>query len=386
MNVLFLSPGFPPHHWQFCTALRARGVTVVGVGDTPPSELPEALHGALTEYQHVPDMTRYEEVHRAVAYLIWRHGRIDRLDSHSEHWLPLEARLREDFNVAGLRPAQTTLQCSKHGMASLFRTANIAHPEDEPVKDLAQVRRFAKAHGFPLILKPDVGVGAARTWRVNDDAELEAVFAQPLQGYIVQPFIVGRITTYDGLVDGEGRIVFATSHRYDRGLMEILNEGLDGYYWSRRELPPKLEEVGQRAVAAFGLRERFFHAEFFELADGRYFALEMNLRPPGGFTTELMNYACDIDVYALWADMIAGRDVSGFRYERRHHTAHAGRRHGRRYAIGHDNLVASLGSTLVLTCPIPPIFAPSMGDVMYLLRHDDEEGLLEAVSRVQRPA
>ena len=42
--------------------------------------------------------------------------------------------------------------------------------------------------------------------------------------------------------------------------------------------------------------ERFFHAEFFELADGSHVALEINLRPPGGFTLDMMNYACDVDL------------------------------------------------------------------------------------------
>lgn len=384
MNVLFVSPSFPPQYWLFCAALRARGINVLGIGDTPPSMLRGELRDALCDYVFVERMDHYEDVLRAVAHLASRHGRIDRLDSHNEHWLPLEARLREDFNVEGLRPKQTSLQRSKRGMATVFAAAGIPHPVEERVISPEQVRLFAHTHGYPLILKPDVGVGAAKTYRIDQSDDLEAVF--PLDGYIVQPFVHGAITTYDGLVDREGRIVFATSHRYDRGMMEVLSGALDGYYWSRREIPPALEEIGRRAVAAFGLRERFFHAEFFELENGRYLALEMNLRPPGGFTTDLMNYACDIDVYGLWADVIAGNDLSQFTYERRYHAAHAGRRHSRRYLVPHEELVASLGDTLVLTRDIPAIFATSMGDEMYLLRHEDEGALLEAIARVQAPA
>jgi hypothetical protein len=342
------------------------------------------LRDALSEYVFVERMDQYDDVLRGVAHLISRHGRIHRLDSHNEHWLPLEARLREDFNVEGLRPEQTALQRSKRGMATVFAGAGIPHPVEEKVVSAEQVRLFAHAHGYPLILKPDVGVGAAKTYRINESSELDPVF--PLEGYIVQPFVNGAITTYDGLVDRDGRIVFATSHRYDRGMMEVLSGALDGYYWSRREIPPALEDIGRRSVAAFGLRERFFHAEFFELADGKYLALEMNLRPPGGFTTDLMNYACDIDVYGLWADAIVGRDLSSFTYERKYHSAHAGRRRSRRYLVPHDELVASLGDTLVLTRPVPPIFATSMGDEMFLLRHADEAALLSAIARVQAPA
>ncbi len=389
MNVLFLSPSFPPQYWLFCAALRARGVSVVAIGETPYSELRRELRDALKEYVFVPDMQSHGDVHRATAHLVARHGRIDRVASHNEHWLPLEARLRDDFGIEGMGVEQTTLQRSKRGMATLFAAAGIPHPVEELVESLEQVRRFAADHGLPLIFKPDVGVGAARTYRANEGPDLERILAEPLDGYIVQPFVAGAITTYDGLVDRDGRIVFATSHRYDRGMMEVLTGSLDGYYWSRRDLPQALEDIGQRAVTAFGLRERFFHAEFFELpgeSGPAYRALEMNLRPPGGFTTDLMNFACDIDVYALWADIVVGRDVSDFAYTRKYHAAHAGRRNDRRYAIPHDSLQSGLGETLVLHQAVPAVFATSMGDVMYLLRNEDEATLLAAIARVQMRA
>src|SRR4051794_28083420 len=105
MNVLFISPAFPPQFFQFCTALARHGITVLGMGDTPYQELRPELKEALTEYVHVTPMDRYENAYRAVAYLISRYGRIDRLDSHTEHWLPMEGALRDDFNILGPKRA-----------------------------------------------------------------------------------------------------------------------------------------------------------------------------------------------------------------------------------------------------------------------------------------
>ena len=31
------------------------------------------------------------------------------------------------------------------------------------------------------------------------------------------------------------------------------------------------------------------------------------MRPPGGLTTDMFNYACDIDIYNAWASIIAGK-------------------------------------------------------------------------------
>jgi hypothetical protein len=49
---------------------------------------------------------------------------------------------------------------------------------------------------------------------------------------------------------------------------------------------------------------KIFHFEFFRQDDGHLVALEVNIRPPGGLTTEMFNYANDIDIYAEWAHII----------------------------------------------------------------------------------
>ncbi len=65
-------------------------------------------------------------------------------------------------------------------------------------------------------------------------------------------------------------------------------------------------------LKAFDVRERFFHFEFFRQDEtGDLLALEVNMRPPGGLTTDMFNYACDIDIYNAWASLIAGK---GFPY------------------------------------------------------------------------
>ena len=48
MNFVFISPQFPQSYWNFCDRLKARGVNVLGIGDTPYDELSKELRHSLT--------------------------------------------------------------------------------------------------------------------------------------------------------------------------------------------------------------------------------------------------------------------------------------------------------------------------------------------------
>jgi biotin carboxylase len=384
MQLLFLSPAFPPTARDFCAALAKLGVRVLGIGDEPlrPGSLEER---ALTHYVLEPRMGEYQVLHDTVRALLERFGPVDRVDSNGEHWLVAEAKLRDDFGIPGLASAELTRQRSKLGMAELFGRAGIAYPATVSAQDATAVRQLASKYGFPLVFKPDSGSGAVDTFTVLNEGDLGAALEREPFSKVVQPFIDADIITYDGLADRDGQVIFSASHVYDTGIMQVRRQRLDGHYYSLRQLPSGLEEVGRRAVAAFGVRERFFHVEFFRRADGSFTALEMNLRPPGGFTTDLMSAAAELDVYELWASMISGAAVSPLAFDPPFHTAHAGRRADRRYALSTEQLRAELGDTLLSERAIPPAFADTMGDVAYLLRHRELEPLKQAIARVQAP-
>ncbi|MDB5960602.1 MAG: Carbamoylphosphate synthase large subunit [Massilia sp.] len=385
MRILYLSPGFPPNSHLFCVAARARGASVVAVGDIPEQDLPLEARQAFESYVFEPRMGEYERLLGVVRSLIALHGPIDFVESNGEHWLEVEGRLRDDLGIEGLSAQDVRRLRSKLAMAQAFDTAGVPHPPGIGCTSPEIVRDFAAMHGLPLVFKPDSGSGATSTFRVSTAAELDAALLLPLDGHIVQPFVEGVIVTFDGLVNREGGVVFCTSHVYDSGIMEVRTGTLDGYYYSLRSIPPALEDLGRRALAAFGLRRRFFHLEFFRRPDGSYVALEMNVRPPGGYTTDMMNHACDFDVYALWAAVMMGDLLEDFRYERKFHTAHAGRRRERAYAVSPEALKAQLGDTLILVEPIPDAFATTMGNTMYMLRHRQMAALLDAINMVQQP-
>jgi len=384
MQILFLSPAFPPTARDFCAALAKHGVSVLGIGDEPlQADSVEAR--ALTHYVFEPRMGEYQVLHDAVRALSDRFGRIDRVDSNGEHWLVAEAKLRDDFGIPGLSGAELARQRSKLSMADLFARADIAYPPTVSAADGTAVRKLASKYGFPLVLKPDTGSGAVDTLSVHNEGELSAELEREPFSKVAQPFVDAEIITYDGLTDREGQIIFSAAHVYDQGIMQVRRQQADGYYYSLRELPPGLEAAGRRAVAAFGVQERFFHIEFFRFPDGGLTALEMNLRPAGGFTTDMMSAAAEVDIYDLWARMMTGEPIAPRPFAPAFYTAHAGRRAGRKYAFTTEQLRAALGDALFSERAVPPAFTATMGDVAYLLRHRELESLKRAIACVQAP-
>jgi hypothetical protein len=155
--------------------------------------------------------------------------------------------------------------------------------------------------------------------------------------------------------------------------METVNDALDVYYYSQREIPRDLEEIGRKTVIAFGVRERFFHFEFFRTAaDGKLVALEVNMRPPGGLTTDMFNYANDIDVYREWANVVVFNRFTA-EYTRPYHCCYAGRRRRNRYAHTHEEIVGALGPHLLHHEQINSTFGQALGDYGYLFRSPDLE-------------
>ncbi|MDY4221066.1 MAG: hypothetical protein SOX71_00995 [Candidatus Faecousia sp.] len=72
MNVIFMSPHFPLHFYQFCDRLKNLGVNVLGIGDTPYDAISQSCRDSLTEYYRVDSLEKYEQVYKAVAFYIYR--------------------------------------------------------------------------------------------------------------------------------------------------------------------------------------------------------------------------------------------------------------------------------------------------------------------------
>ena len=382
MNVVFLSPHFPPNLFLFCARLRDLGATVLGVADAPYETLRPELRSALTEYYRVPDMHDTDALVRALGYFTHRHGKLDRIDSLNEYWLETEARLRTDFNIPGMRAESMGRIKRKSAMKRVFDRARVPNARGRLARGPASVREFIAEVGYPIIAKPDVGVGAARTYRLENDDDLAAYLAdQPRVDYILEEALAGRLLTFDGLVDRTGAIVFASSLEYAVPVLDAVR-GADMSYWIDREIAPDLADIGETLVRAFDVRERPFHFEFFRLPDGTLAALEVNMRQPGGLTVDMWNWANDIDFYRAWAEVIV-TGTTAVRTTRPYYCFWAGRKSGRSYRLGHDEVLARFAGLIVHHERVDDVFAAAIGNYGYVMRGPDLAPLAAAGLEIQ---
>ncbi|MFP4021842.1 MAG: acetyl-CoA carboxylase biotin carboxylase subunit family protein [Halanaerobium sp.] len=379
MNYIFISPYFPNNFYNFCVELKKAGVNVLAIGDKSYDDLRSELKDSVNEYYRVNDMEDYSQMVRACGYFTHKYGKIDRIESHNEHWLESDARLRKDFNVDGLKIDEIESMKYKSKMKEVFNEAGLNTARGRVVDHLSEAEGFIAEVGYPVVVKPDNGVGAAETYKLSSHDELAAFFEEKQNlDYIMEEYIDGKIYTFDGLTDKEGNIVFSSSMVYKGGIMETVNEGLDMFYYIPRELPQDIVEVGMKTAAAFELKERFFHFEYFKLDDGRIVALEVNVRPPGGLTLDMFNFANDINIYQAYAELVKHGKFDT-EINRKYNCFYIGRKNFIDYKHSLEDILDKYGDYIVLQEAISPILAPAIGDHGIILRTKDIEKGKEAV-------
>ena len=380
MNVVFISPHFPQTYAHFCSGLRANGVNVLGIADAPWHELTDELRGALTDYYKVNNLEDYDEMYRAVAWFAHKYGKIDWIESNNEYWLAQDARLRTDFNVTtGIGIDRVAAIRNKSEMKKYYAAGGI--PTARQIKGSegeAKVRAFVRKTGYPVIAKPDSGMGASGTFKICSDADLDAWFRDHADNYgyfVVEEFITGLLVSYDAIFDADGKPVFENNSVFPTPIMEIVHANLETCYWTNKTVPAKLAAIGRRTVKAFGITGRFVHLEYFQLdrdreglgKKGDYVGLEVNMRPPGGYTPDMMNFAHSTDVYRIWADMVAfneRRKGEGEQY----YCAYAGRRDCYRYRHSHEELMARYGADICMAERVPQALSDDLCDMAYIAR------------------
>ncbi|KAA9219083.1 MULTISPECIES: ATP-grasp domain-containing protein [Aerococcus] len=312
MNFIYISPYFPQNFQEFAVKLHQNGATVLGIGSEAYDILPASLKEALTEYYRVDNLEDTLAVKKAVAFFFHKYGPIDRIESQEEYWLELDAQLREQFNIVGMKPKELKKIKHKSEMKKYFKKAKCPVAKGRLVRTKVSLKRAAKALGYPVVLKPDVGVGAGNTYRIDNDNDLEKFEAQwdHTTPYFMEEFIEGgQLCTFDGLLDQEGNIVWYGSLTYEEPTLDWVNGDRDGVYWIEKEVDPKLKGIGENVVKAFGIKERFFHIEFFRMPDNSYLGIEYNNRAVGGFGHDAYDYAHSIDLYDMYAKVVLGKEI-----------------------------------------------------------------------------
>ncbi|HBM15161.1 MAG TPA: carboxylate--amine ligase [Lentisphaeria bacterium] len=382
-NAIFFSPNFPPNYKSFAKALKSSGARVLGLADDSYNQLSQDLKDNLTEYYKVENMHNYDELIRGIAYFIHKYGKIDILDSHSEYWLETEAQLRDDFNIPGLRGKDMKYIKAKSEMKKIYQKLGLRVAKGKVVKSFDEAKSWITEIGYPVIAKPDIGVGASATYKIHNLHELETAYETiSNHSYIIEEFISGQIHSFDGIADWNSEPVFFTSHVFSTPVMDVVNKDDHIYYYSQREISPILEEAGRRCLKGFNVKNRFFHLEFFYTPKGEFVPLEVNIRPPGGLTADMFNYACEINVFQIWADLVIN-GVNKIEYSRKFHCSYVGRKNNKTYKNSHSEVLNKYGQFIVLNQEMPVVYRGALGDYCYITRAEKLDKIIEMAEFIQ---
>lgn len=390
-NFVFISPTFPKTYYQFPEAWKKLGGNSLCIGEDSYESLSEELKEATTEYYQVHSLQDYDEVYRAVAWFAHKYGKIDWLESNNEFWLEQDARLRTDFNITtGDKENDVMRFKTKSNMKAFYHEAGVPVARYHIVSTYEEGKKFIDEVGYPVIVKPNDGVGANATWKITNEEELESFYHEDLPcEYIMEEYIDGYIVSYDGITDQDNNIIFKTSHVFPDPIMNVVNGKKEIIYYSVREIPQDLEDYGSKVIHAFNIKGRFFHTEYFRLNTakkglgevGDLVGLEVNMRPPGGYTPDMMNFANNINVYDIYAKMCM-YNVVDYESDRPYFCIYTGRRNGVNYAHSNEEIYEKYSDAIVMHEIMPEILTSAMADENYTARFALESDMHEFANYV----
>ena len=157
-------------------------------------------------------------------------------------------------------------------------------------------------------------------------------------------------------------MLFENSAVFPPSIADLVNNDLELAYYTLKEVPPALQELGRRTVKAFKVKSRFVHFEFFRLTRARkglgevgdFVALEVNMRPAGGYTPDMMHWC-----------------------------VYASRKDSRTYKHTHEEILAKYGDRITMCERMPEIMWATMGCMMYMAHAYSEQEVQEFIQFVQ---
>ena len=317
MHVVLIEPCFPKNQREFARALYEVGATVTGIGERPKEALDDELRRWLTHYEQVPSVVDEGAVSEKVRWLQSKLP-IDRLEATIEaHILPA-AHVREACAIEGTSTKTAFLCRDKPAMKEVLREGGIACAQSMGSSSRSEIRDFAATMGYPVIIKPPSGAGAAGTARADDDAELDAALDDMGMdrgaSVAVEEFIEGHEGFYDTItINGEVAHDFI-SHYYPNVLEAMRERFISPQFIATNQVDTaadyeQVREMGKKVISLLGIETSATHMEWFFGPKGLNFS-EIGCRPPGVGAWDLYGAGNEIDLYREWAVAITSKSTS----------------------------------------------------------------------------
>lgn len=310
MHVIFVEPGFPFNQREFVRGLHAVGARVTGIGERPLEYLDDDLRSWMVHYEQIPSVVHEPSLLDAVKR-VQALGWVDRLEATVEAHITPAARVREAAGIPGTTERTAFLCRDKPAMKEALRQAGVPCAQSTGANSAEEVHAFAERVGYPLILKPSAGAGAAGTYKVTNREELDAAVAESGVAHgvdtAVEEFIEGHEGFYDTIcVDGRPMHEFIC-HYYPNVLEGMRTRWISPQIVSTNRLDAEsyreVKAMGSKVIEALGIGTSATHQEWFYGPKGLKFS-EIGCRPPGVGAWDLYCAGNDLDLYTEWGSAI----------------------------------------------------------------------------------
>jgi carbamoylphosphate synthase large subunit len=397
MHVLFVEPAFPTNQRQFVRALHQAGARVTGIGERPVEYLDGELKGWLHGYEQVSSVVNKPallEAVRAVQQREW----VDRMEATVEAHIQVAAEVRETTGIPGTSVKTAFLCRDKPAMKEWLREHGVPCARSDGASSADDVRAFVASVGYPIIIKPRDAAGAAGTWRVATDEQLEKVLPETgvLQGrsVAVEEFIEGHEGFYDTVSIGGDVAHEFVSHYYPNVLEAMRTRWISPQVITTNRLDDEsygeVKELGRKVIRDLEIGTSATHMEWFFGPKGLKFS-EIGCRPPGVSVWDLYSAANDLDLYGEWAMAVAHARVAS-RPSRRFSAGMIALRPSQDGTIvGYDGVEAmydAYGPWVIDAhfpqpgTPTQPVEAGFMANAYVRLRHPDYDELRALMNRI----
>jgi hypothetical protein len=249
----------------------------------------------------------------AVTQIVERHGAITHVVALSEYLLDTAATIRQQFGIAGHRPADVDRYRDKTVMKRLLHDANLRAPRWVTcTADRVATERQALELGFPLILKPVRGASSKGVETIDSiDGLRKIIETRDLAGYEIEEFIDGDIYHVDGVLDQAGHCVFACVSRYISSCLKFeAGAPLGSIVQTPSATSRAYKAFALDCLKALGLTGSAFHLELFD-RNGELVFLEVGARVPGADVPYVVHQVFGVNLFQLWMDVVLAHPRSG---------------------------------------------------------------------------
>lgn len=370
MTFVYLSANYPDNHWLFCAGLAKRKVKVLAIVDQPVDSLTE-LVAVCEQVRQISSFNQLDELCALLTDWQNQYGQIDGLESNNEAWLEIDAYLRERFHIPGYLPEQLRPLLRKSVMKQYYQQAHI------PVCDYRLPKSMDEIDfPYPFILKPNRGMGANHTYQITHFEQLTKVWSDQIE-WICEPYINQPIFTLDALVDQNSHILYCSKMVYLNTILDVIEQDKPLLALISPQVnADELDLIG-RCAQAFSIQNRYIHAEFFENEMG----LEVNLRPPGGLVPDAINFAADLNVYDLWAEMILNQ-AQPIQSQSKHQSLIIGRSHLTQYTYSSQQIAQLFPVKKIVH--YSSAYAQAMGEECMIVQIDSPQALQSCIEMALR--